>query len=135
MEARATGALIRVVAAVLARGNELLVCQRPFQKRHGGLWEFPGGKVEPNESDAEALRRELREELGVSVTSVGAEQFAMHDDGSPFLIAFIPTQVSGEPTCHEHIALRWGTPHELAHLPLAPSDRRFVEFLMAGRQA
>ena len=126
------GGQVRVVAAVIARDERLLVCQRPLHKRHGGLWEFPGGKVEPPESDAEALRRELHEELGVGVTSVGAERFSVHDDGSPFLIVFVPTQVSGEPTCHEHIALRWGSPRELADLPLAPSDRRFVEFLLAG---
>ena len=63
--------LVRVIAAVVWRGDRLLVCQRPAHKRHGGLWEFPGGKVEAGESDAAAARRELREELGVEVTAVG----------------------------------------------------------------
>jgi 8-oxo-dGTP pyrophosphatase MutT (NUDIX family) len=48
-----------VVAAVIERDGRLLVCQRPAHKRHGGLWEFPGGKCDPGESDAEAARREL----------------------------------------------------------------------------
>jgi mutator protein MutT len=122
---------IRVIAAVVPDGDRLLVCQRPPHKRHGGLWEFPGGKCEPGETDAQAATRELREELGVTATAVGAELFAIHDLGSPFLIAFVPVEIAGEPVCHEHTALRWGTPNELAELPLAPSDRRFVEALLA----
>lgn len=122
---------IRVIAAVVARGDALLVCRRPPHKRHGGLWEFPGGKCEPGESDEETARRELREELGVDVLGTGAEEFAIEDPGSPFHIAFVPTRISGEPTCHEHTALAWATLAELAALPLAPSDRRYVEFLAA----
>lgn len=123
--------LVRVVAAVVSRGDELLLCQRPLHKRHGGLWEFPGGKCEPGESDADALRRELHEELGVEVMGVGEEELAIHDDGSPFLIVFVPVRIAGEPRCHEHIALRWAEPHELADIPLAPSDRRFAEHRLA----
>ena len=119
---------IRVIAAVVARGDRLLVCRRPPHKRHGGLWEFPGGKTEPGESDADAARRELREELGVEVLEVLQEELAIADPGSPFLIAFVPVTIRGEPTCHEHTALAWGTAAELAELPLAPSDRRYVEF-------
>lgn len=122
---------IRVIAAVVARGDRLLVCQRPLEKRHGGLWEFPGGKCEPGECDADAARRELREELGVEVVAVASEEFAIVDPGSPFLIAFVPVTIAGEPTCHEHMALTWGTPAELARLPLAPSDRRYVEHHLA----
>jgi 8-oxo-dGTP diphosphatase len=124
---------IRVIAAVIADGDRLLVCQRPPHKRHGGLWEFPGGKCEPGESDAEAADRELREELGVAATAIGAELFAIHDPGSPFLIAFVPVDISGEPVCHEHSALHWGTLEELIGLPLAPSDRRFVEAMQVRR--
>ena len=127
-----TPATVRVVAAVIADGDRLLVCQRPAHKRHGGLWEFPGGKREPGESDAEAAARELREELGVDVTAVGAELLAVHDEGSPYLIAFVEVAIAGTPECHEHTALVWGTPRELAALPLAPSDQRFVEALLAG---
>jgi len=119
---------IRVIAAVISRGDELLVCQRPLDKRHGGLWEFPGGKCEPGESDADAARRELHEELGVEVIEVGDEEFAIADPDSPFLIVFTPVRIIGEPTCREHIAFHWGSPSELARLPLAPSDRRYVEY-------
>ena len=123
---------IRVIAAVVSRGDRLLVCQRPPHKRHGGLWEFPGGKCEPGESDADAARRELREELGVEVLHVAAEECSIADEGSPFLIAFMPVTIDGEPTCHEHTAHAWGTPAELARMALAPSDRRYVEQLLAG---
>lgn len=119
----------RVLAAVVRRGDTLLVCQRPPHKRHGGLWEFPGGKQEEGESDADTARRELHEELGVEVTGIEEEDFAIGDPGSPFLIAFVPTRIAGEPACHEHTALRWGTLDELDAMPLAPSDRRYVEFL------
>ena len=124
-------AAIRVVAAVIVRGTDYLVCQRPLNKRHGNLWEFPGGKCEPGESDAAALHRELREELGVNAISIGAELFAAQDPNSPFVIAFIPVAINGEPTCLEHSALIWAPLSTLQNMPLAPSDRRFVEHLQA----
>jgi mutator protein MutT len=122
---------VRVIAAVIRRDRRFLVCQRPGHKRHGGLWEFPGGKVEPNESDESAARRELAEELGVHVESVAEPDFSIADPDSPFLVVFVPTLVTGDPTRHEHTALAWLTPAELAELPLAPSDRRYVEVLLA----
>ncbi len=122
---------VRVVAAVIRRGQELLVCQRPLHKRHAGLWEFPGGKCEPDESDADALRRELREELGIEVVEIGKPEFQSQDECSPFMIVFVPVHAVGEPVCHEHADLRWGTAAEIATLPLAPSDRRFVMHLRA----
>jgi mutator protein MutT len=118
---------IRVIAAVIADQDRFLVCQRPFHKRHGGLWEFPGGKCEPGETDHEAAARELSEELGVDAVVVGMPEIEIHDAGSPFTIAFVPVTIVGEPTCIEHAALTWATLHELEQLPLAPSDRRFVE--------
>jgi mutator protein MutT len=119
---------IRVIAAVISRGDEVLVCQRPHTKRHGGLWEFPGGKCEPGESDFAAARRELREELGVHLAGMGAQDFEVQDPDSLFLIAFIPMRIVGEPTCREHLALRWGRLKDLAGLPLAPSDLQYVMF-------
>jgi mutator protein MutT len=127
-EDTAAGEPVRVVAAVIRRGDRLLVCQRPSHKRHGGLWEFPGGKCEPGETDADALRRELWEELELRLVRAGGPEFELHDEGSPFLIAFVPVEVTGEPVCHEHAALCWGTVEEIRRLLLAPSDRGFMEF-------
>jgi mutator protein MutT len=118
---------VRVVAAVISRGATLLVCQRPAHKRHGGLWEFPGGKCEPGESDADAVRRELAEELGVETLDVGDPQYEITDPESPFLVAFLPATIEGEPAIGEHTAITWATPGELFSLPLAPSDRRYLE--------
>jgi 8-oxo-dGTP diphosphatase len=104
-----------------------------MHKRHGGLWEFPGGKCEPGESDRQAISRELKEELGVQVVDTGAELFAIDDPESPFRLAFVLVSFAGEPSCHEHMALTWAKVDELAHLPLAPGDRRFIESL-TGRE-
>jgi mutator protein MutT len=119
--------VIRVVAAVISRGDQVLICQRAPHKRHAELWEFPGGKCEPGESLADAVRRELREELGVEVVAVGQEEFVLRDPSSPYLINFAPVEIVGEPSCREHVALRWVTLAEGSNLPLAPTDRKYVE--------
>lgn len=122
---------VRVIAAVIAEDDRLLVCQRPRQKRHGGLWEFPGGKCESGESDFEAARRELREELGVELLTIGSPELTIDDPGSPFEIVFVPAAIAGTPVCHEHSASEWKSLTDLLSLPLAPSDRRFVESRLA----
>jgi 8-oxo-dGTP diphosphatase len=122
--------LIRVLAAVITDGARYLVCQRPAGKRHGGLWEFPGGKLEPGESLLDAADRELQEELGVRAIRAGAPLFASKDPGSAFLIEFVPVEIDGEPECLEHSDLRWATLEEMQDLQLAPSDRKFVSFLL-----
>jgi mutator protein MutT len=122
--------LTRVVAAVVADATgRLLVCQRPAHKRHGGLWEFPGGKIEKGETDLHAARRELSEELGVTVTVVGQPLLKVHDPGSPFVIEFMSVQIEGQPTPLEHSELRWVEVSDLLALPLAPSDRAFAQHL------
>jgi mutator protein MutT len=117
---------IDVVAAVIQRGNAFLVAQRPSHKRHGGLWEFPGGKVHAGESLLEAARRELAEELSVDVTDVGERLFSRRDPDSPFVILFVPVVINGTPRAIEHTNLCWATVAELKTLPLAPSDAQFV---------
>jgi 8-oxo-dGTP diphosphatase len=121
---------IRVIACVARRGDRMLICQRPADKRHGGLWEFPGGKCEPGESDAVAAERELSEELGVTLISIGAPIFSRRDEGSPFLIVFVPVEIGGEPVCREHAALAWADPREILEYALAPSDRAFAESMV-----
>lgn len=83
--------------------------------------------MERAESTAEALRRELGEELGVELESVGQELFAIVDPGSPFRIEFVEASIRGEPRCLEHESLAWASLADLGGMPLAPSDRRFVE--------
>lgn len=124
-------ALTPVLAAVVRRTDKYLICQRPVHKRHGGLWEFPGGKIEASETLLEAAQRELAEELGVKTLTVGRALFSIADPGSEFLIEFVPTIIDGEPQCLEHLDLKWVLLEELPSLRLAPSDRRFVEFLLS----
>jgi mutator protein MutT len=124
---------ISVFAAVIQRNGTYLVCQRPADKRHGSLWEFPGGKVEAGETHLEAARRELAEELDVRVLNVGSALFSFADPGSDFLIEFAPTTIEGNPKCLEHMDLKWVALHDLPSLDLAPSDRRFVDFLRSSR--
>jgi mutator protein MutT len=123
--------LIRVLAAIIKRGERYLMCQRAGHKRHGGLWEFPGGKLEAGESRADAARRELEEELGLALDHAGDVVYRMRDPGSTFLIEFVPIAARGEPQPLEHMALAWVTLREAVGLPLAPSDRAFVEWQLA----
>lgn len=118
---------VPVVAAVIRKGDAVLLGLRPPEKRHGGLWEFPGGKVAPGESEAEALARELLEELGVEVEQVGELLAAFRDPGSLFEIRFRSVRIHGLPEALEHTELRWVTRAEARGLPLAPTDRRFTD--------
>jgi mutator protein MutT len=121
-----------VVAAVISRADRLLLGRRPDDKRHGGLWEFPGGKLEPGESWRAAAARELAEELGLRLESIGAVQFETRDPGSPYRIRFLQVEVSGTVEAREHSAVGWFTPEELTHMSLAPSDAAFVHTLVDG---
>lgn len=119
------------MAAVVERDGKLLICQRPSHKRHGGLWEFPGGKVEPAETDFDAVQRELREELDVEVVSIEAPSFQSDDEGSRFSIVFVPAVIRGEPRALEHEQITWADIERLDEMSLAPSDRRYVAYRMS----
>jgi len=120
---------IRVLAAVIEINGVWLLGKRPQDKRHGGLWEFPGGKLEPGETASEAAHRELDEEMALIVTSVGDCLFTAQDPGSSYIIEFIEVSVTGDPQDLEHEAIGWFSLDEMVTLGLAPSDRRFFEFL------
>lgn len=129
--------VVRVVAAVLRREGRYLLGLRPQRKRHGGLWEFPGGKVDPGESTLEAARRELAEELELEVASVGELILSVADGRSPFVIDFVETVAVGSPSALEHDELGWFTVDEMLEMRLAPADAHFAEHLagvMAARQ-
>ena len=123
---------IRVLASVITRDSRFLICKRPAHKRHGSLWEFPGGKVEAGETDLEAANRELKEELGVTVRKVGRTLFSVQDPGSEFVIEFLPVRIEGEPACLEHDELAWVSPGQLEDYALAPSDREFARRYLVG---
>src|SRR5689334_25413505 len=98
-----------VVAGALISGSALLVAQRARPPELAGLWELPGGKVAPGESDEAALVRELHEELGVEVT-VGARIGAdVALDETTALRAYLVTLTGGMLGAHDHRAIRWVT--------------------------
>lgn len=126
-----------VVAAALLDGRgRVLMHRRPREKAHGGLWEFPGGKVEPEETPVEALGRELLEELGIRVDLCSAEPAAFAqsqpgEDGIPIVILlYTVTEWTGEPVALEGGACQWFAPSEAALLDKPPLDVRLFELIL-----
>lgn len=116
-----------VVAAVIVRSGTVLVAQRDAASRFAGLWEFPGGKVEPGETQEAALRREIREELGVDISVRSEPPISTvkwdYDHARVLLVALRADIVSGTPRPLDHAAVRWIAGEDLTALPLLPADR------------
>lgn len=129
---------LRVVAGVVVRPGAVLVARRGPSMSSSGLWECPGGKVERGETDAEALVRELREELHITVV-VGEHLMDVVEprDGWQLRVVFYVCALSsGVPTLTEHDAVRWCEAAELRALNWQAADRPAVEpicRLIAGR--
>jgi 8-oxo-dGTP diphosphatase len=117
---------VPVVCAIIQRDDQIMLAQRPPDKSLGGLWEFPGGKVEAGESAADALHRELQEELDckVHITQTLPPFVHAYSWGSIELIPFVCelTGDSPEPHAHEHTALVWVKREQLSAYDLAPAD-------------
>ena len=115
-----------VVAGALISGGALLVAQRARPPELAGFWELPGGKAAPGETDAAALVRALREELGIEV-AVGPRltaQVAL--DATTTLRAYMVTRTGGTPQAHDHRALRWVRADGLHELAWVPADRAWL---------
>lgn len=114
---------ITVVGALCIRGDHLLITCRPPHKTHGGLWEFPGGKVEPGEDHRVALQRELQEELALEVQVGGLTHRVSHRyEGFAIDLWIYRCEVRGEPQLVEATDARWVLPAELAQFSLTPAD-------------
>ena len=121
-----------VVGAAILRGGALLAAQRAAPASLRGRWELPGGKVDPGESDTEALVRECREELGVLVRPVrrigGEVVFPPRGDGTTAVLRVWAAELAeGEPRAVEHLALRWLRAAELNDVDWLPADLPFLE--------
>lgn len=122
---------IDVVGAVIVRDGLILCAQRGSGGKLPGLWEFPGGKIEPGETAPEALKREIIEELRCQV-SVGQEITSTtheYDFGVVVLTTFHCEIVGGEPQPSEHDALAWLLPGDLHAVEWAPADIPAVELI------
>ena len=119
---------IEVVAALIWRGERFLACQRPPEKARGLLWEFAGGKVESGESGPEALLRECREELGVTLRVQDAFMDVTHayPDLTVHLTLYNAEIAEGEPQKIEHHDLKWITVNEIDGLDFCPADQVFL---------
>ena len=124
---------VEVVAALIWRGDRFLACQRPVHKARGLLWEFVGGKVEPGETKEEALVRECREELGVTVRvgEVFTELTHVYPDLTVHFTLFHAAIPEGEPRKLEHNDLRWITVGEMYAYPFCPADETSLQKLRA----
>ncbi len=118
-----------VVAGALIVGSELLVAQRRRPPELAGLWELPGGKVAPGETEARALVRELREELGIEVSVLGRLGADVAVGEALTLRAYEVVQTGGILHPHDHGALRWVQAAELHDLPWVPADTAWLPAL------
>jgi 8-oxo-dGTP diphosphatase len=127
-----------IVAAIIVRDGRVLACERSAPPEVAGRWEFPGGKVEPGETDEAALARECAEELGVRVAvgaRVGPDVPLAH--GRAVLRVFAVALLNGDvPRNLEHTAMRWLAVDELDTVPWLPADTPIVAELPAllGRE-
>jgi 8-oxo-dGTP diphosphatase len=125
--------LLVAAAALVDADGRVLICQRPDGKQLAGLWEFPGGKVEPGETPEACLIRELEEELGIAVTHacLAPFVFASHEYESFHLLMplYLVRRWSGTMTAREHKALAWVKPSKLGDYPMPPADAPLVAWL------
>ncbi|NLJ55328.1 MAG: (deoxy)nucleoside triphosphate pyrophosphohydrolase [Intrasporangiaceae bacterium] len=125
---------IAVVGAVIVRDGLILCARRAGTGPMAGLWEFPGGKVEPDESPVEALVREIDEELGCSI-AVGEEVTTTtyaYDFATITLTTYWSELIAGDPDPTEHAEIRWLSPADLHTLEWAPADIPAIEIIQRG---
>ena len=125
--------MTEVVAALIWQGEKFMICQRPAHKARGLLWEFVGGKVEPGETKADALIRECREELGVtlSVGDIFMDVTHEYPDLTVHLTLFHAVIAEGEPQKLEHNDIQWITPAQIGDYEFCPADVEILQEITA----
>lgn len=125
--------LLVVAVALVDADRRVLIGQRPKGKSLAGLWEFPGGKLEPGESPEAALIRELREELDIETKAacLAPVSFASHSYENFHLLMplYVCRKWQGTPQAREHAALKWVRPQDMRSYPMPPADEPLVAAL------
>ena len=123
--------MTEVVAALIWDGARFMICRRPAHKARALLWEFVGGKVEPGETKEQALIRECREELDITldVGSVFMDVVHEYPDITVHLTLFHASIASGTPKLMEHVDLQWITPEEIPNYNFCPADEEILKTL------
>ena len=124
--------IFRVTAAVIEKDGKILIAKRRIGDRHGGRWEFPGGKIDAGETPEECLKRELKEELGIEA------EIGELICSSTFKYMFVPLEllvykvrhISGKFRALDHDELKWVEPSELAKYDFVKADVKVVKKLM-----
>lgn len=123
--------MIDVVAAVIKKKNKYLIAQRNRHKHFAFYWEFPGGKVSKDESFENALKREIFEELSISIkiiTKIASEKFK--DEKINVVVHyFLCTKSDEEIILSEHEAMKWILKKDLLNFKLAPGDAKIIKYL------
>ena len=121
--------MVEVVAGLIWKDGRFMICQRPKDKARALLWEFVGGKIEPNESGEDALIRECKEELDIIVKPLDVFCDVVHTypDIVVHLTLYNAEILSGEPKLIEHNDLRWITPDEIDNFDFCPADVEILE--------
>ena len=121
--------ITEVVAALIWDGPRFMICQRPAHKARALLWEFVGGKVEPGETNEQALIRECREELAVTIAVQEAFMTVVHEypDITVRLTLFNAVIVDGAPQKLEHNDIQWITPAQIPLCDFCPADTEILE--------
>ena len=128
--------MTEVAAALIGDGDKFMICQRPAHKARGLLWEFVGGKVEPGETREQALIRECREELAVTVSVGEVFMDVVHEypDLLVHLTLFNTVIAEGIPQKLEHNDIRWITVDEIPSYDFCPADEEIIKRLMGQPQ-
>jgi 8-oxo-dGTP diphosphatase len=126
--------LLVAACALVDADGRVLIAQRPEGKQLAGLWEFPGGKVEPGETPEETVVREMEEELGIEtkVACLAPLTFASHsyDTFNLLMPLYVCRRYWGIPQAKEHTALKWVRPNKLRDYPMPPADAPLIPFLI-----
>ena len=130
---KAKPVILVVAVALVDPDGRVLIAQRPEGRAMAGLWEFPGGKIEPGETPEAALIRELDEELGIDTwaSCLAPLTFASHsyDEFHLLMPLFVCRRWQGTPQPREHQALRWVRAGELRRFPMPPADLPIIPVL------